>query len=77
MTPELRQQAQEAVVNLMEVLGCMMLQYGLFQADPHAGNLLLQVGENAWLALSISLNWHSLQLLRLCISCHDGHSSSA
>jgi hypothetical protein len=42
-SPEVMEQARAAIINLLEVFGCMMLQHGLFQADPHAGNLLLQV----------------------------------
>ncbi|CAL5224036.1 g6658 [Coccomyxa viridis] len=33
---------QAATISLIKHFGCMMLQYGLFQADPHPGNLLLQ-----------------------------------
>ena len=40
---EVRERAQAAVAELMEAYGCMMLRDGLFHADPHSGNLLLQV----------------------------------
>ena len=43
LAPAVRQRAQRAVTNLLHAFGCTMLQQGLFQADPHAGNLLLQV----------------------------------
>ena len=43
LSPALRARAQQAVLNLLRAFGCTMLQQGLFQADPHAGNLLLQV----------------------------------
>ncbi|BDA51611.1 Protein ACTIVITY OF BC1 COMPLEX KINASE 8, chloroplastic [Coccomyxa sp. Obi] len=42
LSPALRERAQRAVLNLLRAFGCTMLQQGLFQADPHAGNLLLQ-----------------------------------
>jgi predicted unusual protein kinase regulating ubiquinone biosynthesis (AarF/ABC1/UbiB family) len=41
--PELKASAQKAVVLLMRAYGRMMLQDGLFHADPHPGNMLLQV----------------------------------
>ncbi|CAL8465766.1 g5302 [Coccomyxa elongata] len=42
LSPPLRERAQRAVLNMLRAFGCTMLQQGLFQADPHAGNLLLQ-----------------------------------
>ena len=39
----LRARLRTAMVSLLDALGCSMLRHGLFQADPHAGNLLLQV----------------------------------
>lgn len=42
LSPALRERMQRAELNLLRAFGCAMLQQGLFQADPHAGNLLLQ-----------------------------------
>ncbi len=42
-----RQRAREAMTPLLDALGHMMLRGGCFHADPHAGNLLLQVCASA------------------------------
>lgn len=44
--PVMKARACRAVRLLMRAYGCMILEHGLFHADPHPGNFLLQV---AWL----------------------------
>jgi predicted unusual protein kinase regulating ubiquinone biosynthesis (AarF/ABC1/UbiB family) len=39
----LRARLRAAMVALLDAFGCSMLRFGLFHADPHPGNLLLQV----------------------------------
>lgn len=39
----MRGRLRTAVVSLLDAFGCSMLRWGLYNADPHAGNLLLQV----------------------------------
>ena len=43
--PPLRARLRAAMISLLDAFGCSMLRHGLFQGDPHAGNLLLQVCE--------------------------------
>ncbi len=40
----LRARLRTAMASLLDAFGCSMLRWGLYNADPHAGNLLLQVG---------------------------------